>query len=160
MYFQLILHRLLLIIVTEALIHATLALALGINCRGSIICGTMGHRDYVHRLQDIMRNGLDRSCMYPNGQHIACVSVGHGSKGVCAFLQGTSGGLQGENVIVLITYLASHQCDNCGSVPIGYPKSNDPVAGILTVNFVDDTANPCPNGVCFTCKPQKNVITA
>lgn len=163
MYFQLILHRLLLLLVTEAIVHPTLALgsnALGINCRGSIICETMGHRQYVYRLANVMRSGLDRSCVYPNGQHLACVPVGQASKGVCAFLQGTSGGLKGDDVLFLLSYLVLHQCDNCGSVPIGYPKSNDPTAGILTVNYVVNTANPCPNGICYTCEPPKNVITA
>lgn len=107
-----------------------------------------------------MRDGLDLSCIYPNGQHIACASTGSGTRGVCAFLQGTAAGLKGDEVLILIAYLASHDCDNCGSVPIGYPESNDPSAGILTVNFVHTTDNPCPGGICFKCNAQQNVITA
>ena len=168
MYSYLILHRLLLLLLAETFIRHTLALGisfrddnpLGINCRGSIICTTMGHRGYVYHLEDIMRVGFDTSCVYPNGQHIACVSTGHRSKGVCAFLQGTAAGFKGDDVLYLIAYLAAHNCDNCGSIPIGYPKSNDPGAGILTVNYVDSTANPCPDGICFSCNSQKNVIMA
>ena len=160
MYSHRVIYHILLLLVTEGLIRHTLAL--GINCRGSIICDTMGPKGSVNRLFDIMKAGLDTSCVYPNGQHIACVSTGRGSKGVCAFLQGTAAGagLTGDSVLVLMAYLSLHDCNNCGSIPIGYPKSNDPVAGILTVNYVESTASPCPNGICFSCKPQKNVITA
>ena len=158
MYFQPALHRLLLLLFTETLVRLTLAL--GINCRGSLICATMSRRGLVNRLEEMMRTGLDLSCIYPNGQHIACASTGSGTKGVCAFLQGTAAGLRGDDVLSLTTYLASHNCDNCGSVPIGYPKSNDPSAGILTVNFVQSTDNPCPFGICFKCNAQQNVITA
>lgn len=158
LYYYLIINRLLLLLLTDTLIRHTLAL--GINCRGSLICETMGHRGSVSQLEGIMAVGLDKSCTYPNGQHIACAAIGHGSKGVCAFLQGTAAGLKGDQILLLIADLAAHNCDSCGSVPIGYPESNDPSDGILTVNYVVNTANPCPNGICFTCSPRKDVVTA
>jgi hypothetical protein len=78
-----------------------------------------------------------------------------GNAGECAFLQGTASGVSGTQIYALIQQLQGHNCKDCGSVPIGFPQSNDPSSGILTVNFVADIgACESDDGVCDASRPQ------
>ena len=44
--------------------------------------------------------------------------------------------------------LLGHGCDACGSVPLGYPETNDVSMGELTSNFVDMVDwDECSSGV-------------
>ena len=127
-------------------------IALGINCRGSWICGSLDNRRYVSPSEALSARASTNPAS-TRTTNTWCGSIGKNSEGVCAFLQGTSAGLKGSEIVPLIAYLAAHDCENCGSVPIGHPQSDDPSDGILTVNIVDDTDNPRPDGICFTCNP-------
>jgi hypothetical protein len=115
---------------------------LGINCRGSGFCS--GNSVAFQLYQYI--NGAPDNRQYNNGFHIACTKSGKG--GICAFLQGTKGGQNGAQVKALASEIVKHGCNVCGSVPITFPKSNDPKDGILTFNYVKNTDNPCPPGLC------------
>lgn len=125
--------------------------ALGINCRGSAICSDpRAGKDASRRLQAYIQN-IQGGRVYRNGEHIAC--VGRGSTispngGFCAFLQGTTRNVNGNQIKELIGHIVGHGCKVCGSVPIDFPGSNDPKNGILTVNYVSNTDNPCPDGLC------------
>ncbi|KAK3680823.1 Kp4-domain-containing protein [Podospora appendiculata] len=127
---------------------------LGINCRGSVLCNAPAYGDNAaKRLQAYINNGIQTSRVYRNGEHIACVSrdgTGLRTKGgFCAFLQGTTRNIDGGSIKLLIGYIVNHGCVVCGSVPIDYQNgSNNPANGILTINAVEDTANPCLNGIC------------
>ncbi|KAF3912463.1 hypothetical protein ABW20_dc0104293 [Dactylellina cionopaga] len=103
--------------------------ALGINCRGSP--ASAGNC----RMNDIIAAAtrLDPNRQYNNGDHIVCCSTLAGN-GLCAFYQGISGSRAGSTVLPLLQRLKDHNCQVCGSVPIGFPGSNDPKDGILTVN--------------------------
>ncbi|WAO91616.1 Kp4 domain-containing protein [Fusarium falciforme] len=96
--------------------------ALGINCRGSANCMLYGanvSKDMVNLL-----NGVDPNHWYNNGQQIAC----------------NTGGWQGQKAKELAYYITEHGCLACGSVPTGFPGSNDVAQGELTFNYV---SNPC-----------------
>ena len=119
------------------------AMSLGINCRGSANCG------FYHHVMPIM-SALDISeyRTYANGEHIACIAISkRDTGGFCAFPQHLKGEqrLGGEDVARLLHDIFTHGCGVCGSVPVGYPASNDPSQGILTVNYVYRTK--C-NGIC------------
>jgi len=120
---------------------ATFAIAsvssLGINCRGSAGC-ILGDSKTLSTIQGFIDNGVDQNFQYSNGQQIAC------SGDYCAFLQ-NSGGASGSQVISLINDIVNHGCSVCGSVPTGFPGSNDVSQGELTVNFV---SNQDCQGVC------------
>ncbi len=132
-------------------ISSTENTALGINCRGSFFCGDpRGAGQVVSRLQGYI-NDIQNGRVYTNGEHIACVgrgSLASPNAGFCAFLQGTNRGVNGAAIRSLIGFIAGHNCKICGSVPIDFPGSNDPKDGILTVNYVTSTENPCPDGLC------------
>jgi len=113
---------------------SSVASGLGINCRGSALCSN-------HNALKLFAGAslrIDKNRQYQNGEKIMCQSLDMG-KGTCLFLQGTNGGLPGSAMSNLILSLIGHECQQCGSVPIGFPGSNDPGNGILTSNFVSDT---------------------
>jgi hypothetical protein len=138
-------------ILTMVALASTSVQGLGINCRGSAACKRNGAlSDLSGFIQNIQ---LDR--IYNNGEHIACRGQNNGilgiidpNGGVCAFLQFTAGGISGNQIKSLTASLVEHGYNACGSVPINFPDSNDPSDGILTFNFVANTDNPCPNGLC------------
>lgn len=62
-------------------------------------------------------------------------SIGEG--GICAFPQSLKkGSITLGEIRRLMGELLKHSCSTCGSVPVDYPKSNDPGNGILTFNYV------------------------
>ncbi|KAK3331574.1 Kp4-domain-containing protein [Cercophora scortea] len=131
---------------------ATLAArALGINCRGSALCSdARSGSNAASRLQGYINN-IQGNRVYHNGEHIACVARGSlisPNGGFCAFLQYTNRDVNGAAIKNLIAAIVGHNCKVCGSVPIDFPGSNDPKNGILTVNYVANTDNPCPDGLC------------
>lgn len=129
--------------------------SLGINCRGSSKCGSRG--DAIQQLLGFV-DDINPCRVYTNGQHIACIKDGNvvsPDGGFCAFLQDTKAGFTGLDVLSMLQSLANRTddiCHNCGSVPVTFPPSlggkNNPDSGILTVNFVGNTDNPCPTGLC------------
>ncbi|KAI5459614.1 killer toxin [Mariannaea sp. PMI_226] len=134
------------------------ATALGINCRGSSTCGRSHTKNAIKQLASFIIGEIETCRTYSNGEHIACITDGNilaPNGGFCAFLQGTGYGASGLAIQELIATLADRTddvCNNCGSIPYSFPAdlggSNDPGAGILTVNFVGNTDNPCPTGLC------------
>ena len=128
---------------TTALSHK-----LGINCRGSAFCNS-----YVHVMPIITAMGIPATRTYTKGEHILCIAiVPLSTEGICAFLQGSQDvQITGEKAASLLGQLGGHRCGVCGSIPIGYsksdPKSNDPKAGILTVNYVTNVKG-C-RGICW-----------
>ncbi|KAH0536746.1 hypothetical protein FGG08_006418 [Glutinoglossum americanum] len=130
--------------------------ALGINCRGSFLCGGK-HLDFIVGAI----NNIDMDKTYKSGDHIACwrhvtpCSLNNINGGECAFLQYTQSELKGSQIKDLIAQLKGHGCGDCGSVPITYPQSNDPSSGILTVNYVSDVgACKSDDGICDASRPQ------
>jgi hypothetical protein len=119
------------------------AALLGINCGGSGLCIGKG---VASALQKAIQQAPNR--VWNNGEHIACVSMPGG--GICAFLQGTSHGLSTHAIQELANELLRHGCKVCGSVPIGFPKSNDPSSGILTFNYSDALFHGC--GIFTLCR--------
>ncbi len=125
--------------------------ALGINCRGNTFCTKDG---YPEQLQGFI-NDIQCDRIYKNGEHIACVSktiAGNKQGGICAFLQGTQSGASGASIQLMMQAIIDHGCKGCGSSPVTFPQllgnNNNPDAGILTINVVSDTDNPCPTGLC------------
>jgi hypothetical protein len=115
---------------------------LGINCRGNSLCGGSM---VAKKLYDTIQTIPD-SKHYDNGYHITCQK--HLGGGICAFLQGTSNGLDGAQIKQLALQILLHGCHVCGSVPINFPASNDPANGILTFNYVGTTSNSCGANPC------------
>ncbi|KAJ3539817.1 hypothetical protein NM208_g5331 [Fusarium decemcellulare] len=111
--------------------------ALGINCRGSLNCNLYG-ANVANDMVNLI-NGIDSNRWYNNGQQIACVTREHDAGAICAYFQNT-GGWQGQKAKELAHYITEHGCLDCGSVPTGYPGSNDVAQGELTFNYV---SNPC-----------------
>ncbi|EPE04134.1 killer kp4 [Ophiostoma piceae UAMH 11346] len=107
--------------------------ALGINCRGSGLCGRAGG-DLVG-VKAIVDGIQPRDRNYGSGQHIACAG------NLCAFFQNSASGTA-DRVSGLLQQLYDHSCEVCGSVPT---NGNNVNAGELTVNYV---ANPGCEGAC------------
>ncbi|KAL2038471.1 hypothetical protein N7G274_008810 [Stereocaulon virgatum] len=122
--------------------------ALGINCRGSLVC--KGQDVLLGRIV-IIADNINDSDIYGNNQHIVCQPyyvLGRKPGSFCLFMQGhhpnsyldpLTGqiivGVAGQTIKNRLRLLYSHGCGGCGSVPIG--PNNDPNAqGILTVNYV------------------------
>ena len=127
-----------------------LAATLGINCRGSGLCGIedWGQGGLLGRLRGQV-NSIDGGHWYQNGENIVCEEDVAGG-GICAFLQGT-GGMPGSSIGGLLDALIQHGCEKCGSVPVWLPVNGDNNPndhGILTVNAVGN-AHKC-NGLCGT----------
>lgn len=121
----------------------------GINNKGSALCkkGSM---------QDILKHvgSLPDFQLYKDGEHIICSDISSGTGGTCLFFQNTGQTHLGAEVKELLTYLSQHKnTDGCGSIPVTYPPDVGGInelsyAGYLTVNYVANTDNPCPPGVC------------
>jgi len=116
----------------------------GINNRGSLYCA--GEEGAMQQLKDIMSQ-ISNEQHYNDGFHIACTK-GH----ICTFLQNTGVGASGYQVKILINALAEHEnTEACGSIPLSYPvefggKNELSFRGMLTANYVKETANPCTAG--------------
>ncbi|KAJ2978430.1 hypothetical protein NQ176_g3820 [Zarea fungicola] len=126
-----------------ALLVSTVQLgsALGINCRGSGNClGIAGNIDDLIKYADKLKDYQ----IFTKDKHIVCQKSQLGN-GLCAFPQDTFA-VTGAQVKKLLRSLKDHHCKKCGSVPVGYPGSNDPTNGILKVNAVGPGLS-C-NGVC------------
>ena len=69
---------------------------------------------------------------------------------MCVFLQfmPNNPGIEGRRIKYLLDALAGHGCKGCGSVPVAWPSNDPDREGILTVNYVGNTDNPCPTGLC------------
>ncbi|KAK3372136.1 hypothetical protein B0H63DRAFT_483933 [Podospora didyma] len=64
------------------------------------------------------------------------------------FFQGGATGT-GAHVKRLFPFIVGNSCDNCGSVPFGFPAVNDNKGvGSLTANFVSNPCFPDQDGVC------------
>ena len=136
----------------SVLLGPTIAGPSGINNRGSGYCAKGSMSDIYNYLMQIPDLQL-----YKSDEHIACTDKKSGlaiGGGTCAFLQGVSGTVSGLQVKRLITLLSQHpNTEGCGSIPIYFPPEfggHNVLAdfGMLTVNYVQDTDNPCPPGVC------------
>ncbi|MCJ1256911.1 hypothetical protein MMC24_004736 [Lignoscripta atroalba] len=122
----------------------TLTSALGINCRGSILCNQQP-TNVINDLYDALTTGnstrvphgpISDNVLYNAGDQIACYGVGKG--GICLFMQGNvpEGAMPGYVLKERIEDLNHHGCRTCGSVPLS--GDNDPdEMGILTANYVD-----------------------
>ena len=116
------------------------ARGLGLNCQGSFWCAKK-YRSVFHLWND----NIPPSRLYVNGEHIAC------DGNICAFLQYTQDNQHFSGGIIhkLVEFLYAHGCITCGSIPTGYPYSNDPAQdGILTINYVQtpNCSGPCEYG--------------
>jgi len=110
--------------------------ALGINCRGSLCCPRS--TDFAQQLADMIAN-LDPSDTFTSGQQMACLDTGSGGLcdgQVCAFLQNTGSTFGVSQLTSLANDIVGHGCSACGSVPVGFPDSNDVSQGELTFNYV------------------------
>lgn len=128
----------------------------GINNRGSAQC----NGDNVNEIAGYIEKLPDDN-VYESGFHIACTGVGgrfFGIGGHCAFLQGT-GHITGRQVKGLIKMLNDKSdVSSCGSVPVALLPEFGGINelgrnGMLTVNFVTKTDNPCPPGLCGAGAP-------
>lgn len=79
-------------------------------------------------------NGIDDNRWYNDGEQIACEWADFYSGSVCVFWQ-KSNGNSGRETKTYINALADHGCGLCGSIPYGYPGTNDVNNGVLTVNW-------------------------
>ncbi|KAI1404781.1 hypothetical protein F4819DRAFT_446330 [Hypoxylon fuscum] len=122
----------------------------GINNKGSSNCKKGAMADilkYASSLPDFQ--------LYKDGEHIICSGI-HGGigGGTCAFFQSTGQNHFGAEVKELLNYLAQHEnTQGCGSIPVTFPPEAGSIndlsyAGMLTVDYVADTDNPCDPGVC------------
>ncbi|CAK7275088.1 hypothetical protein SEPCBS119000_006501 [Sporothrix epigloea] len=118
------------------------ATALGINCRGSILCESSAPFAMLNvqdQLNDMINAG-NGSRWFNEHEQIVC------SKGqidsVCVFFQkGASGTAQ--DALTHVQNLLNHGCSTCGSDPT--QDGNDVSTGELTVNAVSDA---CCVGSC------------
>ena len=115
-----------------------LASSLGINCKGSRVCGNTPN--VAQRLTHLIDN-IDVNRQYQDREEIACVSNELDGKetSFCAFLRGT-GGASGQKIQVLARALRDHGCYACGSVPISWPSNQNVKQGALVYDHV---AKPC-----------------
>ena len=130
----------------------SLGKALGINCRGSLLCPSDPFPpDYVGTFIEIAQ-GTARYCpatydcgplndtdIYLLNDQILCLPTGKSFLGgICAFTQGKEApatGVTGALIKRKLSEVRNHGCHVCGSVPLG--ENNDPHSrGILTVNYV------------------------
>ncbi|EEB89054.1 hypothetical protein MPER_12899 [Moniliophthora perniciosa FA553] len=103
-----------------------LAPQLGINCRGSGLCGSAGAT--LFQLTTLINNGLSDNAQFVDQQQIACLAH------LCAFFQDTRTTNNGATVKTLLQGLLNHGCTKCGSIPT--LPGNDVSTGQLTVNYV------------------------
>lgn len=121
----------LIVLVVAILLHPENSLALGINCRGSIMCKTV---------RSDLNTIIDRVCsvqnqVYEPGQHIGedCDAF---EGGLAAFTAKTESSITSNQACSLLSQLRDHGCGVCGSIPIDYPRTNNVNNGELTVNYV------------------------
>ncbi|KAG7098140.1 hypothetical protein E1B28_000110 [Marasmius oreades] len=105
-----------------------LAPQIGINCRGSGLCGSQTGGT-LSQVLNIARN-IDDNRQYSDGQHIACVDH------LCAFYQNTGRTNSAAFAKQLLQGLLDHGCTVCGSNPT--LPGNNVNTGQLTVNYVSD----------------------
>ena len=116
--------------------------AIGINCRGSLMCplfapkneSIMNH-DIAKTLRDLIVNDTH---WYEDGEHIKCIEGKWISGGdICAFLEGTRG-LSGYDIKTLAYRITEHNCQVCGGVPVYFDKKENDVRlhGQLKFDFV------------------------
>ncbi|KAI9834109.1 MAG: hypothetical protein M1826_005220 [Phylliscum demangeonii] len=124
--------------------------ASGINCDGGFLCALSpvgGHHAWA-----LMRylSAIEPQRWYAPGQLIAC------HQPVCAFVQHSGRRMQGWRIKQLARELVHFGCQNCGSVPVDYPRAGagagaganeGRVVGELTFNAVGER-KMCPNGLC------------
>lgn len=129
--------------------------ALGINCRGSLICS----KDFnsVPRLWQAIVHGtagaycpggpINDFIPWKAGEHIGCISFPPGAGSMCLFMQGNVPALGIPGIVIKerLGDLVEHGCTSCGSVPLSGNNEPDEL-GILTVNYV---AEPQCRGVCY-----------
>ncbi|KAM7219255.1 Killer toxin [Rhypophila decipiens] len=128
--------------------------ALGINCRGSGLCdfflnpSISGNEAKVLSdwIQGITAEGytppaVNLNRLYKNGEQIACYQRSN----ICAFMQNAPSDTSLGDIRRLAPEIPGHKCKVCGSVPIGFPGSNDVKNGQLTFNYVRQA---CGNGIC------------
>ncbi|ESK95717.1 killer kp4 [Moniliophthora roreri MCA 2997] len=121
-------------VVTALVIGAASANALGVNCRGSSLCGQAGAT--LGQLANVINNGINDGGQYGDGTQIAC------SMHLCAFFQNTGTSNSGATAKRLVQGLIDHGCERCGSNPTDGGNVDN---GQLTVNYVN---NPVCQGVC------------
>lgn len=126
-------------LIIQALALPTMALALGINCRGSFLCHG-NESPIVSRIQNLVTGAVNRGAggnFYSEGKQIACADY------YCAFFQsGASGNL--NDALGHINNIANHGCKVCGSDPT--QPGNDVSTGELTINYVSSPS--CSDAVC------------
>jgi hypothetical protein len=122
---------------TPLLALLPLTSALGINCKGNGNCGLPDGVPHVSDIIAAAANAGDNH-VFQNGEHVACRAFGGAAGGsLCAFPQGTNGGIEGWKAKQLLGFIRDHGCSRCGSVPVNFPNDNDVgCAGQLTVNWV------------------------
>ena len=141
--------------------------ALGINCRGSILCPDGRLKSpYLHSIAQIAK-GMDcnshsgfncgpinNTDIWAPGKHIICLPQDILQGGICAFTQGNVAplGTTGDMIRQKLLELKHHGCLVCGSVPLS-DDNNPDTAGILTVNWVK-------NGVCWGLCPSTHYYNA
>lgn len=115
---------------------------------GSANCDTAPDNGLsLSTLVDLVK-GVDDNRWYDNGEQIACEWEDFLSGALCVFWQKSNGNTGAESK-QYIQALADHGCGRCGSIPYGYPGSNDINNGELTVNWV--TSDCCGNGGTCIC---------
>ena len=108
---------------------ASVAVSLGINCRGSSNCGLTPK---CHLSDLILQtNDLDPNTDFAPGDHIACCGIPGGN--ICAFVQSTDQHINAGQAVAYLEGLHEHGCEGCGSIPF---QDNDVDEGQLTVNWV------------------------
>jgi hypothetical protein len=133
---------------------ASCVTALGINCRGSVICDSFTNTNNpdlsaAESLRREINAYVSDSRWYQNGQKIVCIDGGPEvlRHSICAFLQGT-GGYPGNEIKVLAQRIVEHGCNTCGSVPLFFDQGDNDVNshGELTFDYVDRSSDG--DGMC------------
>ncbi len=124
----------------------------GINNQGSGYCAKGSMSELVGFVEQIPAYQ-----QYKDGEHIACSGIKSSlalGGGTCVYFQGTGINHLGIEAQRLIQILSQHpNTQGCGSIPVSLLPELGSVnqfsaAGMLTVNYVANTDNPCPPGVC------------
>lgn len=127
-----------LVVLAVVFTTANKARALGINCRGSGLCGFSDPGVANALVGYIME--ISDDTVYANGQQIAC------KQHICAFLQDVSGGgASGSTIKALAPDIPGHGCKACGSVPL---QDNNVAEGQLTFNQAVAPCNDGADGLC------------
>lgn len=133
---------------------ATTVAALGINCRGSAMCGWSAGGQYnknlIHTIGYYI-SLLNDTAEYEKGEQIVCtqrlgleIDSGSWSVTICAFPQHIKQNVTGAQIKAAYRRIEAHGCKRCGSAPFDAVK-NESGDGELTLNYVD---YHCGSGVC------------